>query len=60
VGILFIILTIVLAGLTYRYWYEAEKLREALERKKKSRPGGLPKKEGEIPAEKETKEIEEL
>ncbi len=60
VGILFIILTIVLAGLTYRYWYEAEKLKGVLERKKKSRPGGLPKKEEESPAGKETKEIEEL
>ncbi len=60
IGILFIILTIVLAGLTYKYWYEAGKFKEALERRKKSRPGGLPKKEDEHPAENELKEIKEL
>lgn len=43
-AVLFIILTIVLAGATYRYWDEAEKLRKKLERKKSRRPGGLPKK----------------
>ena len=60
VGILFIILTIILAGLTYRYWYEAEKLKEALGRKKKRRPGGLPKREAENPKENETDETAEL
>ncbi len=37
-AVLFIILTIVLAGATYRYWDEAEKLRKKLERKKSRRP----------------------
>jgi hypothetical protein len=47
VAIIFIITTIVVAGIAYKYWDEAEKLREKLERKKQRRPGGLPKKEGE-------------
>lgn len=58
-AIIFIILTIVLAGMAYKYWNEAEKLREKLERKKQRRPGGLPKKEGEEES-KESSEIVEL
>ncbi|NJE84724.1 hypothetical protein E3E23_02560 [Thermococcus sp. CX2] len=57
VGIVFIILTAVFAGLTYRYWSESEKLREKLERKKHRRPGGLPKKAEE---EQKSSEIVEL
>ncbi len=45
VGILFIILTIILGVLSYNYWNSAEKCRAALEKKKKKRPGGLPRKE---------------
>ncbi|WP_232461771.1 BatD family protein [Thermococcus pacificus] len=58
-AIIFIILTIVLAGMAYKYWDEAQKLREKLERKKQHRPGGLPKKEGEKES-KESSEIVEL
>ena len=47
IAIIFIILTIILAGIAYKYRDEAEKLREKLERKKQRRPGGLPKKEDE-------------
>jgi len=45
IAIIFIILTIVLAGVAYKYWNDAEILREKLERRKQRRPGGLPKKE---------------
>ncbi|WP_148882523.1 protein BatD [Thermococcus aciditolerans] len=57
-AIVFILLTVILAGVAYRYWDEAEKLKEKLERKKQRRPGGLPKKEGE--EEGESSEIAEL
>ena len=46
-AIILLLLTIVLAGVAYKYWSDAEALREKLERKKQRRPGGLPKKEGE-------------
>ncbi|CAD5243860.1 Membrane protein, conserved [Thermococcus camini] len=57
-AIVFILLTVILAGVAYRYWDEAEKLKEKLERRKQRRPGGLPKKEGE--EEGESSEIAEL
>ncbi len=47
-GILFILLSIVLGAAAYRYWAGYEKAMAELRRKKKSRPGGLPKKEEEI------------
>ncbi|ASJ08854.1 hypothetical protein A3L11_06295 [Thermococcus siculi] len=57
-AIAFIILAVILAGIAYKYWDEAEKLREKLERKKHRRPGGLPKKEGEeAPEESEIAEL---
>ncbi|WP_297507210.1 BatD family protein [Thermococcus sp.] len=46
-AVLFILTTIVLAGLTYNYYSQLEKLREKVLRKKQRRPGGLPKKEEE-------------
>jgi len=47
-AIIFIVATILLAGLTYNYYSQLEKLREKVLRKKQRRPGGLPKKEEEI------------
>ncbi|WP_457752197.1 hypothetical protein [Thermococcus sp.] len=47
IAILFIILTIILGAMTYKYWDSAEKCRKVLEKKKAKRPGGLPKKEEE-------------
>jgi len=44
-AVLFIILTVILAIVAYRYWDSAESCRKVLERKKAKRPGGLPKKE---------------
>ena len=46
-AILFILATLVLAGVTYNYWRELETLKEKVLRKKQRRPGGLPKKEEE-------------
>ncbi|WP_297476452.1 hypothetical protein [Thermococcus sp.] len=46
-AILFILISIVLAGVAYKYWNDAETLREKLERRKQRRPGGLPKKNTE-------------
>jgi hypothetical protein len=57
-AIVFLLLTIALAGVAYRYWGEADKLKKKLERKKQRRPGGLPKKVEE--EEKESTEITEL
>ena len=57
-AILLLIVAFVLAGVSYKYWDESEKLREKLERKKSRRPGGLPKKAEE--EEKESAEIVEL
>jgi len=56
-AILLLIVAFVLAGASYKYWDEAERLREKLERKKQKRPGGLPKKAEE---ETEGSEIVEL
>lgn len=53
-AIVFLLATLVVAGLTYNYRTEVEKLREKLERKKARRPGGLPKKKEE---EKETEQL---
>ncbi|WP_297464171.1 BatD family protein [Thermococcus sp.] len=50
-AIFLLVLTLALAGVAYRYWDEAVKLREKLERRKQRRPGGLPKKEEELPEE---------
>ena len=47
IAILFIILTIILGALAYKYWDSSEKCRKVLEKKKAKRPGGLPKKEDE-------------
>ncbi|GAB6102355.1 BatD family protein [Thermococcus atlanticus] len=44
-GILFLLLSIVLGAAAYRYWAGYERAMAELRRKKKSRPGGLPKKE---------------
>ena len=44
-AIAFILVAAVLGGVAYKYWDEAEKLKEKFERKKQRRPGGLPKKE---------------
>ncbi len=51
-AVIFLLATLVVAGLAYNYRTEADKLRERLEKKKSRRPGGLPKKE-------ETEEKEE-
>lgn len=54
-AIVFLLAAAVLGGVAYKYWDEAEKLREKLEKKKQRRPGGLPKKDEE-----EEKEEEQL
>jgi len=46
-AIIFILTTLVLAGVTYNYWRELEALKEKVLRKKQRRPGGLPKKDEE-------------
>ncbi|MEO2152187.1 MAG: hypothetical protein ABGW50_05975, partial [Thermococcus sp.] len=46
-AIIFILATLVLAGVTYNYWRELEALKEKVLRKKQRRPGGLPKKDEE-------------
>jgi len=46
-AIIFILVTLVLAGVTYNYWRELEALKEKVLRKKQRRPGGLPKKDEE-------------
>ena len=46
-AIVLLLLTVILAGVAYKYWSDAEVLREKLERKKQRRPGGLPKKQEE-------------
>ncbi|WP_297495348.1 BatD family protein [Thermococcus sp.] len=46
-AVIFIIVTLVLAGVSYNYWRELEALKEKVLRKKQRRPGGLPKKEEE-------------
>ncbi|ASJ10935.1 hypothetical protein A3L12_06290 [Thermococcus sp. P6] len=56
-AILFILTTLVLVGAAYKYWDESRKLREKLEKKRSSRPGGLPKKSEE---EESSEEIHEL
>jgi len=44
-AVLFLLLSIALGATTYIYWSGYEKAMRELRRKKKSRPGGLPKKE---------------
>lgn len=58
-GILFLLLSIVLGAAAYRYWAGYEKAMAELRRKKKSRPGGLPKKEVREEEETETGESSE-
>jgi len=47
-AVIFIVTTVLLAGVAYYQYTQIERLKEKVFRKKQRRPGGLPKKEDEI------------